>query len=60
MEIVETLNRCVRILYISRKPTNDEFQKVAKVTGIGIIVIGLIGLVLSVVMAFIDEVSIIG
>ena len=51
MDIRETISRCIRIFYISRKPTNEEFIKVAKVTSAGIIVIGLIGLIISVVLA---------
>lgn len=51
MEISEIIKRCVRVLYIARKPTDDEFRKVAKVTAIGIVLIGLIGLVISLVLA---------
>ena len=51
MEIKETIKRCVRILYISRKPTDEEFLKVARVTAMGIVVIGAIGLVISLVLS---------
>ena len=50
MDIGELLKRCVRILHISRKPTNSEFEKVAKVTALGIVVFGLVGLLISVVL----------
>lgn len=50
LEIKELLRRCVRIMHIARKPTPSEYEKVAKVTALGIVVFGAIGLVLSVVL----------
>jgi len=50
LDIGELLKRCVRILHISRKPTNSEFEKVAKVTALGIVVFGLVGLLISVIL----------
>lgn len=53
MEIKELLRRCNRILHISRKPTNSEFEKVAKVTALGMVLFGIIGLVISFVLGFV-------
>lgn len=39
--------QCERVLRVSKKPDNEEYKTVAKVTGLGIIVIGLIGFVIS-------------
>jgi protein translocase SEC61 complex gamma subunit len=50
METSELLRRCSRIMHISRKPTNSEFEKVAKVTALGMALFGVIGLVVSVVL----------
>ena len=50
MEIGETIKRCLRVFYISKKPTDEEFRKVAKVTAIGIVGIGLIGLIISIII----------
>lgn len=47
MNIKETIQKCVRILAISRKPTSDEFAKVAKITALGVVGIGLIGIIIS-------------
>ena len=47
MDIADLIKRCIRIFYISRKPTDEEFKEVATVTAIGMVVIGVIGLVLS-------------
>ena len=41
------LKQCERVLRVSKKPDNEEYKTVAKVTGLGIIVIGLIGFVIS-------------
>ena len=43
------LKQCERVLRISKKPDNDEYKTVAKVTGIGIVIIGLIGFVITLV-----------
>ena len=43
------LKQCERVLRISKKPDNEEYLTVAKVTGVGIIIIGLIGFILSIV-----------
>jgi protein transport protein SEC61 subunit gamma-like protein len=39
--------KCKRVWMILRKPTSDEFNSVAKISAIGILVIGLIGFVIS-------------
>jgi protein translocase SEC61 complex gamma subunit len=50
LEFKELIRRCIRIMHISRKPTNSEFEKVAKVTALGMFVFGVIGLIFSVVL----------
>ena len=47
MEFAELIKRCIRILYISRKPTGEEFAKVAKVTSLGMAIFGVVGLIIS-------------
>ena len=41
--IRETLKDWNRVIKLSRKPKRHEFVMVAKVTGLGIIIVGLIG-----------------
>ncbi len=41
-------NGCVRVIKIARRPNREEFLKVLKLTGLGMIIIGLIGLVITV------------
>jgi len=38
-----------RVLKITKKPTMTEFKTIVKVTGLGAIVIGLVGFVISVI-----------
>jgi protein transport protein SEC61 subunit gamma and related proteins len=35
-----------RILKMARKPTNEEYEKTAKITGLGILMIGALGFVI--------------
>ena len=46
------LMKCKRVWYILQKPTRKEFESVAKVSAIGILVIGAVGFILSIIMSF--------
>ncbi|MCD4740180.1 protein translocase SEC61 complex subunit gamma [archaeon] len=37
------INEAIRVLKLTRKPKQDEFMLIAKITGAGMIIIGLIG-----------------
>ena len=41
--------QCRRVLRITKKPTKEEFLTIAKVAGLGILVIGFIGFLLSII-----------
>jgi protein transport protein SEC61 subunit gamma-like protein len=45
-------NKCRRVWHILRKPSSDEFKATAKISAIGILLIGLIGFIISAVMGF--------
>jgi protein transport protein SEC61 subunit gamma-like protein len=47
--IVDFLKLCQRVLHVSKKPGRTEYINVAKVTGIGILIIGAIGFVINIV-----------
>ncbi|MCI0503150.1 protein translocase SEC61 complex subunit gamma [Candidatus Micrarchaeota archaeon] len=49
MEFAELVKRCIRIIYISRKPTPAEYAKVAKVTATGMLLFGLTGFIISMI-----------
>lgn len=41
------INECIRVLRVTRKPNKLEFQTIVKVSGLGMILIGLIGFVIT-------------
>ncbi len=43
-------NKCVRVWHVLRKPEKEEFYMVAKVSVIGILLIGLIGFIISLIV----------
>ena len=43
------LKQCERVLRVSKKPDAEEYKMVAKVTGIGIIIIGVIGFIITLI-----------
>lgn len=43
-----------RILLISKKPTNKEYWGMAKIVGLGMIVIGIIGFIVKLVMSLVS------
>jgi len=42
--------KCVRVWKILKKPTRKEFETIAKVSAIGIAVIGVLGFLISIFM----------
>jgi len=43
-------NQCIRVWRILKKPTGYEFKTVAKVSAIGILAIGLVGFIASILI----------
>ena len=43
--------KCKRVWMVLKKPTKDEFLKVAKVSAVGIMIIGFLGFVISIIMS---------
>ena len=46
------LSNCKRVLRIARKPDKDEYLQVAKITGLGVALIGFIGFLILLVGVF--------
>jgi protein transport protein SEC61 subunit gamma and related proteins len=42
--------KCKRVWMILKKPTREELIKVAKVSAVGILIIGFIGFIISILM----------
>lgn len=47
MDIASFFGNAIRVLQLSKKPSNEEFQLIAKITGLGIVVIGAVGFVVE-------------
>ncbi len=43
------LKECARVLRVTKKPSTAEFKTIVKVSGIGIIIIGLIGFLITMI-----------
>jgi protein transport protein SEC61 subunit gamma and related proteins len=43
------IKQCQRVLRVSKKPGREEYINVSKVTGIGIIIIGGVGFIISII-----------
>ncbi len=54
MKILHSLKsfvaKCKRVWMVLKKPTREEFIKVAQVSAVGILVIGLLGFVISIII----------
>ena len=57
MNIKEKLHQfieeCKRVLTVTKKPTSTEFKTIVKVSGLGMILIGLIGFILQLIKEFV-------
>lgn len=49
MDVKEKLGTYTRVLRLARKPDTKEYNQVAKVTGLGILLIGAVGFVIKLV-----------
>ncbi len=58
MGVIETVKSFVRessrVMNVATRPRRREFEKIVKITGLGIILIGLIGVVLSFLLSLTD------
>jgi len=47
--------KCTRVWHALRKPSKQEYQQTAKVSAVGIVILGIIGFIVSIIMnAFIQ------
>jgi len=42
------VKECKRVLQITKKPSKEEYKTIVKVTGIGILLIGALGFIISI------------
>lgn len=43
------INESIRVLRVTRKPSKEEFRTIVKVSGLGMILIGLIGFIITMI-----------
>ena len=43
---------CIRVFRITKKPTKEEYKAIVKVSGLGILLIGLLGFLIHVIDQF--------
>jgi len=43
------INECIRVLRVTKKPDKTEFITIVKASGLGILIIGLIGFIIQMV-----------
>jgi len=49
LKLKSFINECVRVLRVTKKPDKVEFTTIVKVSGLGILIIGLVGFVIQMV-----------
>jgi protein transport protein SEC61 subunit gamma-like protein len=54
-KVNEYIQKSLRVLRVSYKPTSDEFYTTLKITGLGMILIGLIGYVIAILFDFLEK-----
>ena len=42
------VKECIRVLKITKKPSKEEYKSLVKITGIGILIIGALGFIISI------------
>ena len=45
--------QCVRVMNVASLPKRKDFEKIVKITGLGMLLVGLIGVVLSFIFSLI-------
>ncbi|NYZ79455.1 protein translocase SEC61 complex subunit gamma [Candidatus Micrarchaeota archaeon] len=51
----EFIQKAMRVLRVSYRPTSDEFYTTLKITGLGMILIGMVGYVLTIIFGFLEK-----
>ncbi len=52
MGLKNFLSNCVRVLRVTRRPNKEEYLAASKITGLGIILIGVIGFVIFLIFHY--------
>ena len=49
-DVVGFVRQSMRVMNVATRPRQKEFEKIVKITGIGMVIVGLVGVVLSFVV----------
>lgn len=49
-EVKQFIKKCKRVWNVLKKPTKKEFQMTAKISGIGVAILGVLGFIISQIM----------
>jgi len=52
-KMISFYQQCARVWHLLRKPTGEEFKGVSKISAIGLGLIGLLGFLITLIMAFV-------
>ncbi|MCX8197588.1 MAG: protein translocase SEC61 complex subunit gamma [Candidatus Micrarchaeota archaeon] len=51
LDVLHYARECIRVLNVASRPRKREFEKIVKITLLGIILIGLIGVLISFILS---------
>ena len=49
-DVIGFIKQSIRVMNVATRPRQKEFEKIVKITGIGMIIVGLVGVILSFVV----------
>ena len=55
MDIIAFVKESVRVMNVASRPRQKEFERIVKITGIGTIIVGLIGVIIMVILNLITK-----
>ena len=54
--IVSFIKQCQRVLQVAKRPDRDEYYNVARITGLGIVIIGAVGFIITIIAQILTSV----
>jgi len=54
-DVNDFIQRALRVLRVSYRPTHDELYETIKITGLGMVLIGLVGFVINFIFGFLEK-----
>lgn len=58
MDLVQGfIRRSMRVLRVSYHPTSEEFNTTAKITALGMVLMGIIGYLITLIFTYIDRIG---